>query len=51
MDDHELYGWWAAEAVSAANSQRPGEGGWRDAYEEMASELVSLENLAKRVAA
>ena len=51
MDDLELYEWWAAEAVSAANSQAPDEGDWRDAYEEMASELVSLANLAQRVAA
>jgi hypothetical protein len=42
----DLYENWAAEALSAAKSQRPHEGDWRDAYEELASELVSLANLA-----
>lgn len=51
MDDLELYEWWAAEALSAANAQGPDEADWRDAYEEMASELLSLHNLALRVAA
>lgn len=51
MDDLELYEWWAAEAVSYANSIPPAKAALRDAYEEMASELVSLANLAIRVAA
>lgn len=51
MDDLELYQWWAAEAVSYANSVPPDEADWRDAYEEMASELVCLANLAIREAA
>lgn len=52
MDDLELYEWWAAESVGYANdAQASGEGDWRDAYEEMASELVSLANLAIREAA
>lgn len=50
MDDLELYEEWAAECLTIAidNQDDPP---WGDAYEEMASELVSLANLAKRVAA
>lgn len=52
MDALDLYEWWAAEAVSYANdAQASGKGDWRDAYEEMASELLSLANLAIRTAA
>ena len=50
MDDLELYEWWAAEAVSYANATPPAVTDWRDAYEEMASELVSLANLVLREA-
>lgn len=48
MDDLELYEWWAAEALTIAKTQGPRR---RDAYEELASELLSLANLAIRVAA
>jgi hypothetical protein len=43
----DLYEQWAAEALSAANAQGPGEDDWRDAYEELAAELFHLANLSR----
>lgn len=49
-DTPQLYDEWASESLSyaKASADHPA---WADAYEEMASELISLANLARRVAA
>lgn len=38
----DLYEQWAAETLTSANSQEPHESDWRDAFEEIASEMLSL---------
>lgn len=43
----DLYEEWAAETLSYAKQQRPGEAWWRDAFEEIAAELLSLSNVAR----
>lgn len=38
----DLYEQWAAETLTSANQQEAHEADWRDAFEEIASELLSL---------
>lgn len=46
----DLYEEWASESVSCAKRLGPDEADQRDAYEEMASELLALSNVARRAA-
>ena len=50
MDDFggmaDLYEQWASETLSMANEQKPHEADWREAYDEIASELLSLARAA-----
>ena len=38
----DLYEQWASETLTSANQQEPHEGDWRNAFEEIASEMLSL---------
>lgn len=42
----DLYEQWASETLTSANQQEPDEQDWRDAFEEIASELLALANLS-----
>lgn len=47
----DLYEQWASETLTSANQQEAHEADWRDAYEEITSELLSLARVCRKAGA